>query len=79
MSRDPRTPTSVTCNGIFTVHVYDEQVYRENIRRYYPAGAINRVLTDTWHPDRVPFEKKKPSARYDWASWHEPMMKEELA
>lgn len=87
MSRDTRTPASVTQIGIYTVRIFDAQAYAANIRRYYAgesydfgasapfdgAGSSNREGYARNYS--APFEKKKPSARYNWASWHEPMIK----
>ena len=75
-----RIPTSVHKRGKFTVRIYDEQAYAENIAQYYVGDETRSHDATALPPDRVPFEKKKPGSRYNWASWRGgPMIKAETA
>jgi hypothetical protein len=62
VSRDPRTPTSVTHIGKFTVRVYDEEAYRENLAQYCDS---DEKPSHTRKKARV-YPKRKQLARYDW-------------
>ena len=74
MSRDTRTPVSVTQIGRVTVRIYDTEAYAENIKRYY-AKDVPTTTTGEVYPR--PYEKKKPAARYNWTQWRGgPMIKE---
>ena len=71
---EQREPTSVTRIGKFTVRVYDEQAYAENIRRYY--GNDVPTTTTGGYQSRQ-YERQKSMARYNWTQWRGgPMIKE---
>jgi hypothetical protein len=65
MSKDTRTPVSVTQVGRVTVKIYDEAAYRAHLAHYYPGEEATRVAAPRRSTSRV-YEKHKPAGRYNW-------------
>ncbi len=65
MSKDTRTPVSVTQVGKVIVKVYDEAAYRAHLAHYYPGEAATPAHSPRGYTPRV-YEKRKSAGRYNW-------------
>lgn len=72
MSKDTRTPVSVTQVGKVKVLIYDEAAYAAHIAQYYPGEEVTRVAAPRRSTPRV-YEKRKPASRYNWTG--KPLLK----
>lgn len=75
--RDTRIPESITertVQGVkYTVYVYDELAYRENIARFYPDESPRQdEPARPAHNRPAFFPHRKRIARYHWTSWPAP-------
>lgn len=66
-----RIPVSVTTHGIYTVTIWDEEAYQENIRTYYPDTKVTPARSQPVQRTkytREAFTKRKRTGNYSWDS-----------
>ena len=68
MNRDTRIPASVTRKGQFTVRVFDELAYQQNVNQYYQGEKNTPTPARKDNNRGTPHSFPKQKTRFRWAS-----------